>query len=123
MKIVFIIFLLILPSVALCDWTYTSTSMGIVDNYVDLSTKVKTDNMLYKIWTKQEYRVKSEKGWLSAKALMETNCTKRQSRFLAIIAYDKKNLVGNVLDSQKDTGEWIDIERGSIGEKFLKAIC
>ena len=38
-------------------------------------------------------------------------------------AYDKKNLVGNVLDSQKDTGEWIDIERGSIGEKFLKAIC
>jgi len=122
-KMAFTIFLLVLPSIALCDWTYTSTSMGIVDNYVDLSTKVKTGNTQYSIWTKQEYRVRSEIGWLSAAALMEANCTKRQSRFLAIIAYDKKNLVGNVLDSQKNTGEWIDIERGSIGDKFLKAIC
>jgi len=122
-KIAFIIFLLILPSVAFCDWTYTSTSMNVVDNYVDLSTKVKTGNMQYRIWTKQEYRVRSEIGWLSATALIEANCTKRQSRFLSIIAFDKKNLVGNVLNSKKDTGEWIDIERGSIGDKFLKAIC
>lgn len=90
MKIVFIIFLLILPSVALCDWTYTSTSMGVVDNYVDLSTKVKTGNMQYKIWTKQEYRVKSETGMLSVAALMEADCIKRRARILALKEFDKK---------------------------------
>jgi len=119
----FTIFLLLLPSVALCDWTYTSTSMNIVDNYVDLSTKVKIGNMQYRIWTKQEYRVKSETGTLSVTALMEADCIKRRARIMALKEFDKKNLVGNVLYSHQNTGEWMNIDRGSIGDKFLKAIC
>jgi len=123
MKIIVTICFLLLPCVALCDWTYTSTSMNIVDNYVDLSTKVKLGNMQYRIWTKQEYRVKSDTGMLSAAALMEADCIKRRARILALKEFDKKNLVGNVLYSHQNTGEWMNIDRGSIGEKFLKAIC
>lgn len=108
---------------AIASWKYISQSQGYVSNYVDKTTIRATQEKTSTVWSKSEYKVPNENGWRSAVGLWEADCKNRQSRLLALVAYDQSNLTGNKLHQELQTYPWTKATPKSNAELFLAAVC
>ena len=107
----------------IASWKYISQSQGYVSNYVDKTTIRATKEKNSTVLSKYEYKVPNENGWRSAVGLWEADCKNRQSRLLALVAYDQSNLTGNKLHQEMQTYPWTKATPKSNAELFLAAVC
>jgi hypothetical protein len=105
------------------SWIYISQSQGYVSNYVDKTTIRATQEKTMTVWSKSEYKVPNENGWRSAVGLWEADCKNRQSRLLALVAYDQSDLSGTKLHQEMQTYPWTKATPKSNAELFLAAVC
>jgi hypothetical protein len=108
---------------AAASWIYISQSQGYVSNYVDKTTIRPTKEKTITVWSKSEYKVPDENGWRSAVGLWEADCKNKQSRLLALVAFDQSGLSGNKVHQETETYSWTKATPNSNAALFLAAVC
>ncbi len=108
---------------AVASWKYISQSQGYVSNYVDKTTIRQTKEKTITVWSKSEYKIPDENGWRSAVGLWEADCKNKQSRLLALVAFDQSGLSGNKVHQETETYSWTKATPNSNAALFLAAVC
>ncbi|NBW54079.1 MAG: hypothetical protein EBR42_02070 [Betaproteobacteria bacterium] len=124
-------FLLCLSLVALpwcasaADWV----ALGLADigTYGIDRASIEKEGPLRRVWTMLDYREpqKSAQGktYLSSRALMEMECTKRQVRTRSMALYSGHNLGGEALTSEGIFDQWQSVPPNSPVFTMFKVVC
>lgn len=108
---------------ACAEWKQISHSQGYVINYIDPSTKKKTERDTITIWSKSEYQRPNEAGWRSAAGLLEADCRLGRSRLIALVAFEKSNLSGKKLHQEIDNFPWSKADPDTNATLLLAEVC
>jgi hypothetical protein len=108
---------------ACAEWKKISQSQGYVINYIDPSTKKKTERDTITIWSKSEYQRPNEAGWRSAAGLLEADCRLGRSRLIALVAFEKSNLSGKKLHQEIDNFPWSKADPDTNATLLLAEVC
>ena len=122
MKFFSILFFILFPSICFGNYEWkliTKTKNG--DFYVDMKSLTIKDNKRFYLRLR-DYKKTDKYGERSNIIHFETNCTNSKSRFLKDIYFEDHMGIGKskILN---EVGEWITIQKNSIGEYFNNFIC
>jgi len=112
-----------IPSFCFADWVQISTSAGYVRNFMDPKTIKELPSGNIQVWTKSEYDRPNERGWRSATAMVESNCTEKKSRLVVFAGFEKSFLKGKRVDVDLEQSGWFFIEPNSNGQILLDLTC
>jgi hypothetical protein len=120
MKRLLTIILLIMSADSYAEWTRIDGNDRL-SLYADKAT-IRRNGNLVKMWDLLDFKT-AQKNVLSVKVQSEYDCKAERSRILAVTRFSGQMGNGTVVYGNNDSGKWLPIEPGSIGESKWKIAC
>lgn len=121
MKIVFLIALTLLASVASADWVKMG-EIGEGSLYMDPGTVVR-DGPIHKVWELIDLDVREEEGAMSRRLQVAYDCSQARTKVLSISVHDGSMASGRKLLSVEHEGHWKEVPAGTAYAAAFKKIC
>ena len=122
MKILLFLIFLFFPSLCLSDYNWKLITKSNNGNfYVDMKSLIIKNNRRFFLRLR-DYKKVDKYGERSNIIYFETDCKKFKTRFLRDMYFEKHMGKGNS-KTLNEVGEWITIQKNSIGEYFNNFIC